>query len=176
MLHLHHVPLSDRLPTAQGFPVGAEIIAYSGEPFIDGTPEVLWTTDGNWNSVAMTHVAGNDYMGFIPAQLAGREVQYYIHAEDGSGRSGNHPFIGAPDAHRFTVSRFGDEIRAPSAEIGGVIDFCLTAESAQADFQMRSRCQSWNTQDLNRRRQQWDRCRHRRGLGAVIREALSTRR
>jgi agmatine/peptidylarginine deiminase len=133
MLYIHHVPLLDRPPLAQGFPIESEIIAYSGQAFIDGTPEVLWTTDGNWNSVPMTHVIENDYLAFIPAQPVGLEVRYYIHVSDGSGRSENHPYIGAPDAHCFRVSHFGAQCNVLSAEIGGVVDFFLNAGSAHGD-------------------------------------------
>jgi hypothetical protein len=133
MLYIHHIPLLDRPPTAQGFPIEAEIIAYSGQAFTGGTPEVLWKTNGNWNSVAMTHVAGDDYLAFIPIQTVGSDVQYYIHAEDGSGRSENHPYIGALDAHRFKVTHFGSDISALSANSGGVVDFCLNAGTANGD-------------------------------------------
>jgi len=51
----------------------------------------------------MVQQIGNIYKGVIPYQPEGTVVGYYIHAADGSGRSANHPYIGAPDPHRFTV-------------------------------------------------------------------------
>jgi hypothetical protein len=81
----------------------------------------------------MTHVGGDDYLAYIPVQPSGIEVQYYLHVEDGSGRSENYPYIGEADAHRFTVTHFGSNVSAFSAKNGGVIDFFLNAGSAHAD-------------------------------------------
>lgn len=133
MLYIHHIPLLDRPPTAQGFPIEAEIVAYSGQAFTSGTPELLWTTDGSWNSEPMTHVSGDDYLAYIPVQPAGTDIQYYIFAEDGSVRSENHPYVGAPDAHTFTVTHFGSNVSAISASTGGVVDFFLNAGSANGN-------------------------------------------
>jgi hypothetical protein len=51
----------------------------------------------------MTLVRDNTYLGIIPGQLEGSEVAYYIHAADQTGRSANHPYIGAPDPHIFNI-------------------------------------------------------------------------
>ncbi|MCK7525238.1 MAG: hypothetical protein MZV64_50350 [Ignavibacteriales bacterium] len=39
----------------------------------------------------------------LPFAEPGSEVSYYLHAVDISGRRKNHPYIGAPDPHVFTV-------------------------------------------------------------------------
>lgn len=127
MLYIHHTPILDRPAGAQGFPVEAEIIAYSGQPFTSGTPEVRWSTGSAWNPVAMTHTGGDQYLANIPWQPEGTLVKYYVHAADGSGRSENHPYIGEPDAHTFTVNTLGIDRNALSAEKGGKIRFFLNA-------------------------------------------------
>jgi agmatine/peptidylarginine deiminase len=133
MLHIHHVPLLDRPAGAQGFPVQAEVIAYSGQAFTGGTPEIYWKTSGGWNVVAMTSIGGDMYEAHIPAQPVGTTIHYYIHAEDGSGRSENHPYIGEPDAHSFTVSHLGSDVSALSADAGGVVNLFLNAGDANSD-------------------------------------------
>ncbi len=102
MLYINHTPLEDGPPSGQGFLVEAEVIPYSGEVLINNTPAVYWTTDGNWNSVEMDSLGSYQYEAYIPPQTSGTTIQYYIHAEDASGRSEFHPFIGAPGAHSFT--------------------------------------------------------------------------
>jgi hypothetical protein len=101
MLYISHTPLLDGPPSADGFLVSAEIIPYSGEPFVNGTPALYWTTDGTWNSVQMEAAGGDTYEAYIPRAMNGTVFQYYIHAEDASGRSEDHPIIGAPGAHSF---------------------------------------------------------------------------
>lgn len=132
MLYIHHQPLLDRPPMAQGFPVEAEIIAYSGEALTSGTPEVIWTTDGTWNTLAMTHVGGDDYVAYIPNQPVGSTIRYYIHAEEASGRGEYHPYIGEPQAHSFEVTHLGNDVSALSVEAGGVVHFYLNAGAAHA--------------------------------------------
>ena len=51
----------------------------------------------------MTYEGGDTYKAIIPGQTLGSEIAYYIHAADESGRSMDHPYIGAPDPHVFFV-------------------------------------------------------------------------
>jgi hypothetical protein len=132
MLYIHHTPILDRPAQDGGFPLAAEIIAYSGHAFTGGTPEVRWTTGGAWNSVAMVHVVGDEYLAYIPAQPEGTDIQYYIHAEDASGRSENHPYIGEPDPHGFTVSTLGTDRNALSRKKGGEVELYLNAGPGNA--------------------------------------------
>lgn len=101
MLYINHTPLADGPPGPDGFLVEAEVIPYSGEPFVNSTPALFWTTDGTWNWVQMEAAGGDIYQAAIPRYTPGTTIQYYIHAEDASGRSENHPYIGAAGAHSF---------------------------------------------------------------------------
>jgi len=117
---------------AQGFPIEAEIIAYSGQAFTNGTPYVRWSAGGAWNKVAMIPTSGNLYIAHIPSQPEDTDIKYYIHAEDGSGRSENHPYIGELGAHSFAINTLGINKTALIAEKGGVIEFYLNAGSEKA--------------------------------------------
>ena len=141
MLYIEHTPVLDRPCTTEGIPIGAKIVAFSGKPFVAETPVVIWKAQGedDWNQSFMTHRSdlGDDrYVATIPAQPIGTVVQYYLHAEDASGRSENHPYIGAPQAHTFAVKPFGADVSAVSANKGGTIDFYLNAgaDGAQQDY------------------------------------------
>jgi parallel beta-helix repeat protein len=102
MLYIDHIPLRNSLPSAEGFRVEAIVLPYSEQNLV-GSPTLYWRTDGGWNPVQMNFNGNNNYYAYIPSQPEGTEISYYIHAEDYSGRSENHPFIGAQGAHTFLV-------------------------------------------------------------------------
>lgn len=104
MLRIVHVPVFDQINTAQGYAVGAQIHAYSNMPFINNTPAVIWKpAGGSYTALPMTHVSGDSFAAYIPQQPDYTTIYYYIHAEDDSGRSENHPYIGPGDPHHFQV-------------------------------------------------------------------------
>jgi len=109
MLFIDHTPLIDPQTAGGSYTVAAEIHAYSGQPLSTGFPQLRYSINGGlFNSVTMTNTGGDTWQGSIPAQADGAAVDYYIHAEDDSGRAENHPYIGAQGAHDFTVSSTGD--------------------------------------------------------------------
>jgi agmatine/peptidylarginine deiminase len=104
MLRIVHVPLHDRENTGGDYLLEADLHPYSDLPLVFGTPEIYWKVGGSsYNLVTMTHVGGDVYRGSIPQQPDGSDVYYYIHAEDESGRSENHPYIGPGNPHHFHV-------------------------------------------------------------------------
>ncbi|MBU1650881.1 T9SS type A sorting domain-containing protein, partial [bacterium] len=67
-------------------------------------PQVHWKVGGgDYNIVTMTHTMGDSFTAVIPNQPNGTELYYYIHAEDDSNRSENHPYIGPGNPHHFYV-------------------------------------------------------------------------
>jgi parallel beta-helix repeat protein len=117
MLFIEHYPVIPDQQTGQPIEITAKVMPYSGQALQPNSPVIYWKTSptGTYTTAAMTHVSGNDYQGFIPAQGSAGKVYYYIHAADNSGRSENHPFIGAPDPHVITiVSGGGGPPAAPS--------------------------------------------------------------
>ena len=98
MLYIEHIPLSGY----NGFNVKATIIPYSGEGVKSAV--LYWKLEGDdWNSIEMNHTGGFCYESNLPIQKLGEKVYYYIEAEDNSGRSENHPFIGKANPHSFIV-------------------------------------------------------------------------
>lgn len=102
MLRIVHVPLFDQINSGQDYPVEATIHAYSNELLLPDMPVIMWKVEGGaYNSTIMTNQGGDLYAGYIPAQPDYTTIYYYIHAEDESGRSENHPYIGAGNPHHF---------------------------------------------------------------------------
>ena len=105
MLRITHVPLFDRENNGEDYPVEADIHAYSNESLSTGMPVIMWRTDtGAYNSAPMTSQGDDIYLGYIPEQPDYSLVEYYLHAEDESGRIEEHPFIGPGNPHLFMIA------------------------------------------------------------------------
>lgn len=104
MLNISHMPLHDSIPAQACFEVNADITAFSGQTIY---PDSVWTiykvNAGGWDTLTMSNTAGNVWTACIPGQMEGALISYYLHAEDASNRSSDHPYIGAPDPHKFYV-------------------------------------------------------------------------
>ena len=105
MLYIQHDPILEEVPAGEEIEIAATIIPYSGQPlFADSLLINYKINNGEFISLVMTSTGGSNYSASIPALDPGSEVAYYIHAADESGHSSNHPFIGEPDPHTFTVA------------------------------------------------------------------------
>ncbi|NQS97919.1 MAG: agmatine deiminase family protein [candidate division Zixibacteria bacterium] len=114
MLRITHIPIFDQENFGQDFPVQAAVHAYSNTPLLAGMPQVYWKVEGgNYNILTMTHTAGDSFLAVIPSQPDNTDIYYYIHAEDDSSRSENHPYIGTGNPHHFYV---GPDIEPPTVE------------------------------------------------------------
>jgi agmatine/peptidylarginine deiminase len=135
MLYLSHTPLEGNVVTGpSGFFVEADVIPYSGQALINGTPKVHWKTTGGWNDIAMTHVTGDTYEAFIPTQPDGTEIQYYINAQDASGRDENHPYAGGAGPHSFFSYDpiLGADVLEIPWRFGATVNFSLNAGAGNA--------------------------------------------
>ncbi len=104
MLDIRHLPIVGVVMVGARYDVVATITAYSGAAIIADSVAVFFRVDGGpYQRVPMTHVSGSTWVATIPPQMPGSEVGYFLRAADGSGRRANHPYIGAPDPHRFLV-------------------------------------------------------------------------
>lgn len=104
MLFVDHTPILGNKPFGMEWDLSAEIIPYSGMGLIaDSLLCYYKVNDGNYQAIPLDHLSGYDYEATIPFVEPGSQVSYYLHAVDLSGRRKNHPYIGAPDPHVFTV-------------------------------------------------------------------------
>ena len=104
MLYIKHFPVFGSINQSDLFEITAEIIPYSMLPVYPDSLLIYYRVDGgNFSTVPLVHDQDYSYTGYIPSQPVGSEIAYYLHAADESGRSVDHPLIGAPDPHIFTV-------------------------------------------------------------------------
>jgi PKD repeat protein len=104
-LYIKHLPLLGEQAQLAQYDISAEIIAYSGSAIYADSVKIYYKVNGGaYSSVTMLKTTGNTYTGTIPGQAPGAQVAYYLQASDQSGRTSNHPYIGSPDPHVFTVS------------------------------------------------------------------------
>jgi Zn-dependent metalloprotease len=98
-----HTPLEDTTDTTAPRLVTASIRSTAAA--VDPASVTLyWNLDGGpWQAVPMTHAAGSDYDGWIPAQKSGT-VRYYFTAADAIGTTGTHPAAAPTNVHEFQVA------------------------------------------------------------------------
>jgi len=102
MLQLFHKPLNDTLSSLQnsGYPLNIEVDDLSDEGIIDGSVKVFWKNDlmFDYDStqlyLSVIPEEPNTYAGYIPPQVFGSDIYYYIQASDSSGRIEKHPIAG----------------------------------------------------------------------------------
>ena len=105
MLYIQHDPILDEAPSGEEIDITAQIVPYSGEPLYTDSLFVKYKiNNGVFNSLVMASTGNDNYTASIPALDPGNEIFYYIHAADESGHNVNHPIIGEPDPHTFTVA------------------------------------------------------------------------
>jgi len=105
MLYIEHTPLYGVQNGDNGVDIQAKIVPYSGESLISDSTRVYWKEENeSWDSEQMKSSGNDNYHAVIYPQEDGATVYYYIHAEDNSGRSENHPYIGEEGAHSFIVN------------------------------------------------------------------------
>ncbi len=104
MLYIEHTPLFGNQTSQTGYDIQAMIYPYSQQDLVASSTGVFWrVNNGSWNFIQMQPMGNDYYHAVIPPQVNGSIVSYYIHAEDESSRTENHPYIGAADAHFFTA-------------------------------------------------------------------------
>lgn len=104
MLLIKHMPILTSRPADEDYGLLADVVALSKQGFYSDSVFVAYRVNsGTWQHINMSRQALHQWSATIPRQTEGSVVDYYIHAADSSGRSENHPYIGAYDPHRFTV-------------------------------------------------------------------------
>lgn len=112
-LYIEHYPLLGDQMVQTEYEIEAIITAYSGEPVSNENVVIYYWINGVLqDGIEMTFEGDKVYSAVLPAGSEGSEMAYYITASDDAGNSGNHPFIGAPDPHKFYV---GEQLFAAMA-------------------------------------------------------------
>lgn len=127
MLHVHHMPVLGNQDFREQWELFADIIPYSGMGVIDDSLLCYYKIDnGDYQSVPLEFVSGDQYKATLPMIEPNRQVSYYLHAVDLSGRRRNHPYIGSPDPHVFTVNYAETTLVTPDSliylTVGQLID------------------------------------------------------
>jgi agmatine/peptidylarginine deiminase len=108
MLYIRHYPLLEEQPYSSEYQIEAYIYPYSGEALITDSLKVYYRINSEgFQSVSLTGGGGNTFSTSLTEFSAGDTISYYIYAADQSGRVEKHPYIGAPDPHRFVVGSEG---------------------------------------------------------------------
>lgn len=145
MLYIEHTPLFGDQASESGYDIQAKIYPYSQQNLVASATGVYWRINNDsWNFIQMQSLGNDYYHAVIPPQVNGTIVSYYIHAEDGSGRAENHPYIGAPDAHFFTAIGADQQNTAPetpqrpsgqsSGKVGQIYLYSTTTTDAEDDM------------------------------------------
>lgn len=104
MLHINHIPILDTVDYAEQFQISANITSYGGHSLIANMPKLHYSVNsGEYVEYQMENLEDNIYAVWITGIQGGETIEYYIEAEDNSGRNEKHPFIGEPDPHKFIV-------------------------------------------------------------------------
>ncbi|MEI6886167.1 MAG: agmatine deiminase family protein [Bacteroidota bacterium] len=103
LLYVKHIPLASIQPCDENYTVNAQIISCGDSALYTDSVLVYYkVNNGQYHSVPMTNVSGEQYRGIIPRQPQGSVVSYYIYAADRSGRRETAPFIGSGDPFSFS--------------------------------------------------------------------------
>ncbi len=145
MLYIEHTPLFGDQTSESGYDIQAKIYPYSQQNLVSSLTGVYWSVNnGSWNFIQMQPLGNDYYHAVIPSQVNGTIVSYYIHAEDGSGRTENHPYIGPFDAYFFTAKGDVQQNTAPetpqrpsgqsSGKVGLIYLYSTTTTDAEDDM------------------------------------------
>jgi len=127
LLYVYTVPLRNTADQTDPYRVNAEIIDHSEMGLIAGAQRVYWRTgeSGPFSYEVMTAIAGTDsFYADIPAQPMGTTIQYYVHAEDNSGRIEDCPLVGSAAPFTFLI-----EIDVTAPQISGTDDLRSTDDT-----------------------------------------------
>ena len=106
MLYVWSRPMLNTANTTDPYEVAAEIVDHSDLGMVTDQLRVYWRVgaSGPFDHEVMNAIAGTDsFYAAIPAQPMGTTVQYYVHAEDYSGRAEDFPIVGPDGPFEFVI-------------------------------------------------------------------------
>ncbi len=130
MLWVNHMPLLGNQDFRPEWELNADVVPYTGLSVISDSMLCYYKfDDGEYQAIPLQHVDGYSYKATIPFAEPGTEISYYLRAADYSGRKKNHPYIGAPDPHVFTVGYADDAIVEPDSLVFLTVEEMIEGKS-----------------------------------------------
>ncbi len=106
MLYIKHQPLTGIKGYQPEYAVTADIVALSGQTLKTDSLFLIYKTNArSWDTLQMVGTGGTQYGAMIPVNPGETTISYYLYAVDNAGKRENHPLIGRPDPHTFTVNQ-----------------------------------------------------------------------
>ena len=106
MLYIKHQPLTGIKAFQPEFAVTADIVPLSGQTLKSDSLFLIYKTNvRNWDTLQLVSTGGTQYGAMLPVNPGETSVSYYLFAVDLAGKRENHPLIGRPDPHTFTVNQ-----------------------------------------------------------------------
>ena len=110
MLYVKHQPFFGQIENTGSVTFNAEVYSYCDNTIYPDSVIAYIKTAGNAYQPYHMDYQGNNSWGVTVAALPNGLVEYYIFAADDSGRKSCHPYIGAPDPHKFTLTGTAPEL------------------------------------------------------------------
>lgn len=139
-----HTPLEDTQDTLNDYAVYADIT--SANTLIADSLLVYYQVSSIWYEDTMSFVSGDEYVGYIPAQQGGTEIDYYIYATDNAGQADT------TDTFSFKVLDYGvtmsPEYDTLNGPVYGEVWFDLTVTNTGVfgdDYDLTISGNSWTT-------------------------------
>ena len=103
MIFISHYPLLEDVIV--NTPISAEIVSLSGNNLVEDSVMLIYRVNrGDWNFENLTYQGGNSWQAFASAAAVGDTVEYYLSAQDESGRRDFYPLVGAANPFRFVFT------------------------------------------------------------------------
>lgn len=119
MLFVRHTPLYGQQTFGADCEITATIKSLGGHALVQDSLLVWYRQGGGaWQSQVLQPQGAGTYHTYLTDLAPETEVDYYLTAQDVTGRKVNHPFTGAADPHHFTMTSVGVEIQEkPTIEV-----------------------------------------------------------
>lgn len=118
MIFISHYPLLEDVMI--NTPISAEILSLAGNNLVEDSVRLIYRVNrGDWIFENLTYQGGNRWQAFASA-TAGDTVEYYLSAQDESGRRDFYPLVGAASPFRFV---FADDVQIADNEVVNIYVF-----------------------------------------------------
>jgi len=104
MLYVKHQPLFGEIENTGSLTFSTELYSYCDNTLYQDSVFIYLRIKGGVFAGFNMEYAGEDTWEVTVTGLPSGEYEYYVFAADESGRRECHPYIGAPDPHKFTLT------------------------------------------------------------------------